>query len=440
MLGTPPPLVQRYRLLLIHDLGHVPAMTLLTCSNGSPAVKSNIMQANQTGTALPRPQQLVSIDTTGELHDSAKNKHWLVSPSFDLLFVCGVAPWILGLLSYGLLGNTLENPNPSSKEHALTIGYVVLSLLIGESHQFTSIVRYFFGPKPGPKVHWINRLPLRIIWFTLLTMLIASIASLMHWEMLLGFLSVVLSIPFMTIGLPLVTLASNFFPLILMHHICVQAKTIGMMYCRQNGYQLSKEDNTNLAALSIMLVFAGACNIALPFSVDDSFIKSDGFVLARTVWNWTTIAGLAYVGNNFVQRGIRTKQWLPAPAAILWINLLLFSLLPPSPMVYVWLFVPVFFHATQHWAVAWSTKKSECIDDELPTHKLLKEFLCKLVLPVQALTLSILFIPAIFKDAFLFGSQGGTLNVGWSMLVFYIHYFTDRIVWRPRLKEAKNEG
>ena len=189
-----------------------------------------------------------------------------------------------------------------------------------------------------------------------------------------------------------------------------------------------------------MLVFAGACNIALPFSFDDSFIKTDGFALAKTVWNWATIAGLAYVGNNFVQRGIKTKQWLPAPAAILWINLLLFSLLPPSPMVFVWLFVPIFFHATQHWSVAWSAKQAERTNKETTDKRQLTEFLLTVLLPVQALTLSILFIPAIFKDSFLFGNQGGTLNVGWSMLVFYIHYFTDRIVWRPRLKEAKNEG
>ena len=424
-----------------YDFYHVLGMTFFTCTNGFTAVRSNNMQSNQLKAALPFPNHPASVDAGSQPLACTQDKRlWLVSPSFDLLFVCGIAPWIFGLACYALLGNVLDKPIPSSNEHALTICYVVVSLLIGESHQFTSILRYFFGPKPGPKVHWLNRLPLRVVWIMLGIMVVATIASTLHWQIFLGFLSMVVSIPFMLVGMPTLTFASNFFPFFLMHHICAQAKTIGMMYCRQNEYELSKEESRNLSALVVMLVFAGACNIALPFSFDDSFIKTDGFALAKTVWNWATIAGLAYVGNNFVQRGIKTKQWLPAPAAILWINLLLFSLLPPSPMVFVWLFVPIFFHATQHWSVAWSAKQAERTNKETTDKRQLTEFLLTVLLPVQALTLSILFIPAIFKDSFLFGNQGGTLNVGWSMLVFYIHYFTDRIVWRPRLKEAKNEG
>lgn len=401
------------------------------------------MQSKQFETAIPFPNQLISSDIVKQPREQPRDNatyksSWLISPSFDLLFVCGIAPWIFGLLSYALLGNVLEKPNPSSNEHGLTICYVVASLLIGESHQFTSVLRYFFGPKPGPKVHWINRLPLRAIWFLLLSIAILSIANFLQWQPIVSILSMLLSFPFMLIGFPIATFAANFFPFVLMHHICAQAKTIGVMYCRQNGYELSKEESRNLSAIVVMLVFAGACNIALPFSFDDSFLKSDGFALAKVVWNWTTIAGVAYVGNNFVQRGLKTKKWLPAPAAILWTNLLLFSLMPPSQMIYVWLFVPIFFHATQHWAVAWSTQRAESTNKE--TKLQLADFLLTIILPVQALTLSILFIPAIFKDSFLFGSQGGTLNVGWSMLIFYIHYFTDRIVWRPRLKEAKYEG
>ncbi|MBX9573322.1 MAG: hypothetical protein K2X77_30765 [Candidatus Obscuribacterales bacterium] len=393
------------------------------------------MQSNSLKNALPFPLLTAPADANaGTQHAGQIRQPWLVSPTIDLLFVCGIAPWCFGLLTYFLLGDVLSKPNPSSNEHALTICYIVASLLIGESHQFTSILRYFFGPKPGPKVHWITRLPLQVIWFSLAILLILSGASTMGQFWIVSLLGTILGFPAMVIALPLVSLAANCFPLVLMHHICAQARTIGQIYCGKAGYQLSKAEIRNFAAVSTMLVFAGTCNVALPFSFDNTFIASDAFSIIKMLWNWGSVIGVAYVANQIVQRGIKTMEWLPLPTALLWTNLVLFVLLPPTAMVYVWLFVPVFYHATQHWAVAWSAKQQENVN-AAATRSHLKQFLA-LLLPVQSLTLLVLFIPALFMESSALGVGGKTLSVGWSMLIFYIHYFTDRIVWRPRLKEA----
>lgn len=403
------------------------------------------MQSNSLETALPFPGKAVSIDIhPPEKAGPAVEQTWLVSPVFDYLLVCGLAPWCLGALTYLLLGNTLINPHPSGSEHNLSILYIVASLIIGESHQFTSIVRYFFGPKPAAKVHWLNRLPLRLIWLALwiivLAILSSSISGLSWISSILG---VLIGFPMMIIGAPLLTLAANCFPLVLMHHICAQAKTIGLIYCRQAGYQISRKESRDLSAATFLLVLAGACNVALPFNFDSDFTSSEGFALAKAVWNLTTVLGVAFVAWKHFQRA-KAQDCLPIPTALLWTNLVLFVLLPANLMLYVWLFVPIFFHATQHWAVAWATKQKEVNAGEEAKDKLSawKNFL-PLFLPVQALTLTILFLPAFIKGSTLgslFGSaEIGTLSVGWSMLVFYIHYFTDRIVWRPRPKEALNE-
>jgi hypothetical protein len=114
-------------------------------------------------------------------------------------------------------------------------------------------------------------------------------------------------------------------------------------------------------------------------------------------------------------------------------------------MIYVWMFVPVFFHATQHWAVAWMTEKKECASDSTEKRpSTLQDLIhfCKFALPIQVVSLAVLFWPLFFqleavmkaKNHTPFSGPEFTLALEWSILVFYMHYFADRIVWRSEPK------
>ena len=93
-------------------------------------------------------------------------------------------------------------------------------------------------------------------------------------------------------------------------------------------------------------------------------------------------------------------------------------------MLYVWLFVPVFLHASQHWALAWSTQQKEGSDTIVNSESRSKiGEIRRLMLPSLVLTLIML----VFPVGSLFG---GAVFV--SMFIFYVHYFADRVVWRPK--------
>ena len=98
-----------------------------------------------------------------------KDRLYLVSPLFDILFVCGGAPWLLGITAYLTIGTNISG-DLFNREilSMLTVIYVAASILIGESHQFTSILRYYGTFKERSKRYKLSRLPLWIIYFTLI--------------------------------------------------------------------------------------------------------------------------------------------------------------------------------------------------------------------------------------------------------------------------------
>jgi hypothetical protein len=142
-----------------------------------------------------------------------------------------------------------------------------------------------------------------------------------------------------------------------------------------------------------------------------------------------SIATLVFAGK-MIHRGLKTDEWLPDGAALLWANLALWILLPLDALAYVWLFVPIFYHATQHWGAAWITQQKESGIKPINFTQWASETL-RLVLPVQVVSLTVLFFPLL---AFGAVNQDATLPVVWSMLVFYLHYFADRVVWREGTK------
>jgi hypothetical protein len=342
---------------------------------------------------------------------------WLVSRNFDILFVCGIAPWIFGFLCFVVTGAGGIFATPKHPQHLLTIFFVFSSLLIGESHQFTSIIRYYTAFRSRSKTYRIQRIPFWFLYFVALIICIAiafpSLSEFVNW----------FSPFFQTVFV----WAIRLFPVVLMQHVCAQAAAVELIYCRRAGYSISKGERGSFDCVIWLLIAAGAFSIAVPFS-DPSvptlpFTPSmaDSFVVA---FRACSAIAASLFAVHIVKRGLETKQWPPLGAWLLWTNLALLILLPLHMMLYVWLFVPVFLHASQHWALAWSTQQKEGSDTIVNSESRSKiGEIRRLMLPSLVLTLIML----VFPVGSLFG---GAVFV--SMFIFYVHYFADRVVWRPK--------
>jgi hypothetical protein len=387
--------------------------------------------AKKSKTYLPKIPHVYRLDS-----QDARSNPWLVSRAFDILFVCGLAPWLIGIGCFFITGAGGAYPPTKYPQQLLTFFFVASSLIIGESHQFTSIIRYYSSFRKRAKAYTMERIPFWIMY-----------------ALALEFLALVLYHPaqdFLRWTFPVFTVLLQFavilFPAVLMQHICAQAVAVGVSYCRIAGYNFSQAEKRSFTAVTWLLIATGACSIAVPFTFDaDNIIgiSTNSIQLATIVGpiasgaSFTALICAAHV----IFRGFKRREWPPLGAALLWVNLVLLILLsvPLPGMAYVWLFVPLFFHATQHWALAWSTRKREArtsLGSSLKRTDLAREF-CKLVVPVVTLTLIVLFLPLLLSrtshlspisDLF----PGETLPVFLSMFVFYMHYFADRVVWRPK--------
>ena len=364
-----------------------------------------------------------------------KDRLYLVSPLFDILFVCGGAPWLLGITAYLTIGTNISG-DLFNREilSMLTVIYVAASILIGESHQFTSILRYYGTFKERSKRYKLSRLPLWIIYFTLIMLMLMQTAAFRDSQVTalfsqFGLFEVLVVLDFLI----------SLFPFFLAQHFCGQSQAIGVIYCRMRGFNLTRDESLLLTVTSWFLVFAGATTIAKPFG---SMLFSSvmiGFLFFESLWKVLALLLCLATTCYFLRRGFVKEEWLPRESVLTWASLALFFLLPSPFMIFVWLFVPLLFHATQHWAVAWHVRQEEKDREGLMRPEggyAMLDFM-RMMLPIQLATVSLLFFPlwlTIFNTGLNSESLGSsiTLGVHLSMLVFYIHYFSDRMVWRSR--------
>ncbi len=387
--------------------------------------------AKKSKTNLPEIPQVYRPDSQDK-----RSNPWLVSRAFDILFVCGLAPWLIGIACFFITGAGGAYPPTKYPQQLLTFFFVASSLIIGESHQFTSIIRYYSSFRKRAKAYTMERIPFWIMYaltFELFALVLYHPAQdFLRW-----------TFPVLTVFLQF---AVMLFPVVLMQHICAQAVAVGVSYCRTAGYNFSQAEKRSFTAATWLLIATGACSIAVPFTFDaDNIIgiSNNSIQLATIVGPLASGALITALicAARVIFRGFKWREWPPLGAALLWLNLVLLILLsvPLPGMAYVWLFVPLFFHATQHWALAWSIQKREAkrsLGSSVKRSDFAREF-CKLVVPVLTLSVIVLFLPLLLShtsqrspvsDLF----SGETLSVFFSMFVFYMHYFADRVVWRPK--------
>lgn len=407
------------------------------------SVTESLTTADEKAGGRPESSdQLLPAETDAQppAQNAAEKPQWIVSEWFDLLFVCGFAPWILGIAAYLVFGSTPVPPvapsvlvqaasslpaDPGSASQAFSLAFVVASLVLGESHQFASIIRYFTAIRDRKKSYLLSRLP---FWF-LYAAVISAIA--VHFDSDLS--STIPASWWFSALSEVFSLGFTFFPVVLMQHICAQAKAVSMIYCGKNGFKLGFGERLALSITTWSLVLAGASTIAAPFGVTDFGSEFSAFLVSVRIgaiggaltFVWATVL-------YFVHRGFFRKEWLPVGTAAIWCNLAIWLLMPIKELLFVWLFVPLFFHATQHWSVAWSVKRAELtaagVSLRSPWRSVWELF--RMAIPIQTVTVLVLFLPLLSGEGTTGLSQ--TLSVELSIFVFYIHYFADRVVWRPQ--------
>jgi len=430
----------------------------LTNSSRQACEQDQIREQNQIRVREQTRKQDPSREQK-QTSEGSTSSRWLVSPSIDYLFVCGFAPWILGFLTSCFCGPFLPG-SPNAHQTTLSILFIVLSFLVGESHQFTSILR---NVKKQVRDLKANPRPIKWgFWRTYLRLQVAAILVLM--------VNPQLSIPNLPVNLffapGIVTfwltmfaapLALLLFPVVLMHHICAQSRAIGLIYCGGQDFRLSEWENRLLSFTLWMLVLTAASSIAQPFGIFQGFSIAFSAVVPTTATLSVCLVSVVATALMFIVRGVRKGEWLPAPTSCLWLNLALFVLLGTNPaMIYVWLFVPLAFHATQHWAVAWSTQCKERINSEAESKWLQASHL---ILPVIAITFFVVFSPALLDNCAVFytgkplasllpngagifpiGVGQEHLSLEFSLAVFYLHYFADRVVWKGQHKGSSADA
>jgi hypothetical protein len=370
----------------------------------------------------------------------------LVSPMFDMLFICGLAPWILGLATFLLTGGQIVSGSnsPASSHPWFTASFVAVSFIIGESHQFTSILRYYGSFKRRKKKYRLERVP---FWLIYVAALVALAAIFMPNSLSRDFIQSATGPLFLFIF----SIAIGLFPSALLHHFIAQAVAVGQMYCKMEGYTFGRSEKLTLRIISWLLLLTGTLTIAQPFFTsinltsmalplfeETKLLSIDSFKMLMNISMYATIFAICAFGFNALMRGFVHNEWMPVKTAMLWINFALFVLVPLPAMLYVWLFVPIFFHATQHWAVAWSTHKAESVENATieGSSKVPIISFCRFLLPIMFTTCVVLFMPLVLSPGHLQGfvpaGMDATLNVFLSMFVFYLHYFADRVVWRPK--------
>ena len=372
----------------------------------------------------------------------------LISPMFDMLFICGLAPWILGLFTFVLTGGQIvggANSSANSSHPWFTASFVAVSFIIGESHQFTSILRYYGSFKARKKKYRLQRVPFWLIYFAVIVALFAIFMPSNPSRAVLQSVTSPIFLFMFTIGVGL-------FPTALLHHFIAQSVAVGQIYCRMEGYTFARSEKLTISIISWLLLLTGTLTIAQPFFTsinltatalplfqETKLLSIDSFNMLVNALTYSTIFSICAFGFNVLMRGVVHNQWLPTKTALLWTNFAFFVLLPLPAMLYVWLFVPIFFHATQHWAVAWSTHMAESVENaRIESSKKAPIIdLCRFLLPIMFTTCVVLFMPLVWPTSHMPGfaqptGMEATLSVFLSMFVFYLHYFADRVVWRPK--------
>ncbi len=195
---------------------------------------------------------------------------WFVSREIDILFVCGLAPWLAGILFFLVTGANGAYPPTKIPQQILTYFFVAASLIIGESHQFTSILRYYSAAfRKRTKRYRLQRIPIWFMYLLVAELVLVSTFSSIFGGVLQGSLFI------QAILLNLCVLA---FPVVLMQHVCGQASAIVQQYCRRGDYSISKSEKYLLDLFSWLLAATGACSIAVPFNVSNDGNLSVPFV------------------------------------------------------------------------------------------------------------------------------------------------------------------
>jgi hypothetical protein len=362
------------------------------------------MQQNALENIPPKPATATTIRSP-----------WIVSSTFDLLFVCGGIPMILIAANIWSVGAQIPNSLSLMEQGSpgLFLGLVLVGQhLFANSHTVGTYLRIWGSEEDRDRFSFYRT------WLVLIF------------------------VPFFILGLisPAVTGAFVYFYLMAVFwHYAAQSYGISLIYCYKRNYFLRPLEKsimklcmTSLSAYAILRLVSVRSyspsewyGVALPFWGPFPPIL---YKIAAAVFFLAILAFSVIVVRKFINE----KKIFPLPSLMVLLSVIALGLSESSTNALLWFYVPAFFHGTQYLAICLSYALKE--RGEVKTVSFKKLFCSPLAGRMFGMTVVIgaflyVVIPHIFSQfGFSYAVVAGLVLA----VVNFHHFLTDAAIWRLR--------
>lgn len=345
---------------------------------------------------------------------------WIIGPAIDYLFVCGGAVWIVVLINYLLIGTEMplikDNPR-----HMVLLGILyVTQHVFFDAHNIATHWRLWGSPEDREAFKFYRT------WLLYAAFGIFILAFVVR-ELIgaLIFLYVV----------------------VVFWHYAMQSYGIAMIYFAKRNYILTGREKEIFRVLMYVL---SAYVLVRFFTVQDVY-PYNPFGAAQPFW--MPIKGqaaevvldvctgsLALFGLAFafivVRKLFVDKQLLPLPVVMLLAVIVALAFTTNSVNLLFWVYIPVFYHATQYLAVSLSYYlKERGLPDGVSPHQMAQEawkwpalnYLGKVILIGCSLYV---ILPHLLSLVDLAGYEEMLALV--FVVVNFHHFATDAAIWQLR--------
>ena len=362
-----------------------------------------------------------------ECGDDTKTPYpWILGPVIDYLFVTGGLVWIFVLLNYLLLGANVPWDKNSSTHLLLIASLYIFQHLIFDAHNVATYFRLWGSERDRTRFRFYRT------W-----LLYASAAVIV-----LGIL--IPSLPTVMVYMYMVT---TFW------HFAMQSFGVALIYFEKRNYILSVFEKEIFRALMLSL----SLFVTMRFLTIQDFAPTSFYGVASPFWvpmqdpvsnmiflfSSASFVFLSLVFLFILAKKLFTEKRLPPlPAIVLLGTIFALGLSSQILSSMLWLYVPVFFHASQYLAVFISYHlKERGLKDGAKTSEIAKELTDWYVLKYFGKAILIgftLFIIFPHCCNLILGSSYLDMAGLVFAVVNYHHFATDAAIWQMRDKKTRD--
>jgi hypothetical protein len=324
---------------------------------------------------------------------------WIISPTFDCLFICGGLVWLL----YGLHILALTQTNHSQQLALLAALSNLGFLFVSETHTVSTI--FALHKKDGTSTVRSILIPLLLISVGILSLFISTLPAVLLKIYLLW-------VP---------------------QHFLAQTRGIFLLYCLKAGLEITATKRFWLLATTRLTMFYWMAVLLTDYRqgpTDFLMVRLPDWGILPT-WVASSLLVLSFLSIvvftlSFLPRSLSDEKPKLPPAhaiAMLFTSLLLF-LLPRERLDDIWLYAPAYFHGSQYLCLVYARIKDS------------KPFIAFTMLP-----LALLCAVAVFAGLPMLISNFSVPLVTALAVVFcciqFQHFITDAEIWKLSRKPVR---